>query len=189
MKASLSRGGGAFLVAEICSCAQREPSSLLPDVWVKWVHLPQSFLRHSCIWKCFRWRDSNKMQPGEFRGKEMSCHHPCRLFMNWDTWTDPCPTEGMLQSSHCFPGNSFLGFFFMLEYTESEITEGFFLTHSRSPWVIFPLILFFHDPKSSYGERSKIFLLPVPAALNCPTSCTWQIWASASPTESEIWLS
>lgn len=112
MKASLSRGGGAFLVAEICSWAQREPSSLLPDVWVKWVHLPQSFLSHSCIWKCFRWRDSNKMQPGEFRGKEMSCHHPCRLFMNWDTWTDLCPTEGMLQSSHCFPGNSFLGCFY-----------------------------------------------------------------------------
>lgn len=112
MKASLSRGGGAFLVEEICSCAQREPSSLLPDVWVKWVHLPQSFLSHSCICKWFRWRDSNKMQPGAFRGKEMSCHNPCRLFMNWDTWTDLCPTEGMLQSSHCFPGNSFLGFFY-----------------------------------------------------------------------------
>lgn len=41
MKASLSGGGDAFLLKEICSCAQRESSLLLPDVRVKRVHLPQ----------------------------------------------------------------------------------------------------------------------------------------------------
>lgn len=85
-----------------------------------------SFLSHSCVCKCFRWRDSNKMQPGAFRGKEMSCHHPCVLCMKWDTWTDLCPHWGDVTIQPVLPWGINFYVFFVLEYTESEITEDFF---------------------------------------------------------------
>lgn len=172
-----------FLLNEVCSCASltrqfrgNHPLCFLMSGWNGFICLrAHSFLNHSCICKCCRWRDNNKMQPAAVSGKEMTCITLRALHKVGHLGSSVSPEMRSYNTASCSPGKSFFFFFsFILFFSFFFFFFSFIFfpvaiywtrnnrrpvcIHSPWPCDIFPSTLFIHDADSTCGERSK----------NCP---------------------